>query len=43
MLIYSQAIQQFDYPGASVVALCNIALSLALYFVYRGLLARSSA
>ena len=43
MLIYNQAIQQFDYPGASVVALCNIALSLALYFVYRGLLARSSA
>lgn len=40
MLIYGKAIQQFDYPGASVVALCNIALSLTLYALYRHLLTR---
>lgn len=40
MLIYDKAIQQFDYPGASVVALCNIMLSLTLYALYRQLLAR---
>jgi 2-aminoethylphosphonate transport system permease protein len=40
MLIYGKAIQQFDYPGASVVALCNITLSLTLYALYRHLLTR---
>ena len=43
MLIYGKAIEQFDYPGASVVALCNIALSLSLYFGYRRLLGRLPA
>lgn len=43
MLIYGKAIEQFDYPGASVVALCNVALSLSLYFGYRRLLDRLPA
>ncbi len=40
MLIYGKAIEQFDYAGASVVALCNIALSLGLYFACRRLVDR---
>lgn len=41
MLIYNQAIQQFDYAQGSATALCDIALSLALYFLYRRLLGRA--
>lgn len=39
LLIYGEAIQQFDYSGAAVVALCDIALSLGLYALYRASLA----
>lgn len=40
LLIYSEAIQQFDYARASVAALCDIGLSLGLYALYRAALAR---
>ena len=43
LLIYGKAIQQFDYTGAAVVALCDIALSLGLYALYRASLARLGA
>lgn len=35
VLIYGLAVQQFNYSAASVVALCNIALSLSLFGLYR--------
>ena len=35
LLIYDKAIQEFDYPTACVVAIVNVALSLALYTLYR--------
>lgn len=41
MLIYDKAIQEFDYGGACVIALVDIALSLTLYACYRLLLSRS--
>lgn len=43
VLIYGEAIQQFNYTGASVVALCDIALSLALFALYRISLTRLGA
>lgn len=36
MLIYGKAIQEFDYTSASVIAVVNVALSLTLYALYRG-------
>jgi len=35
LLIYSKAIQEFDYATACVIAVVNIALSLGLYTLYR--------
>jgi 2-aminoethylphosphonate transport system permease protein len=40
LLVYDKAIQQFDYPSACVVATINVLLSLLLYSVYRGTVAR---
>jgi 2-aminoethylphosphonate transport system permease protein len=40
MLIYSEAIQQFDYASACVIAIVNIVLSLTLYSLYKLLLTR---
>jgi 2-aminoethylphosphonate transport system permease protein len=40
LLVYDKAIQQGDYTAACVIAVINIALSLALYTVYRSLLAK---
>lgn len=40
LLIYDKAIQEFDYPTACAVALVNVALSLALFGVYRAVLRR---
>ncbi len=38
LLIYDKAIQEFDYTSACVLASVNIALSLALYSLYRATL-----
>jgi 2-aminoethylphosphonate transport system permease protein len=35
LLIYSKAIQEFDYTTACVIAVVNVALSLGLYSLYR--------
>ena len=35
MLVYGKAIVTFDFPAASVVAVVNVMLSLALYGIYR--------
>ncbi|MCA1222062.1 2-aminoethylphosphonate ABC transporter permease subunit [Streptomyces sp. 8L] len=35
MLVYSKAILQSDYAGASVVAVVNVAISVGLYSLYR--------
>lgn len=43
MMIYGKAIDEFDYPAASVVAICNVVLSLGLYFAYRRALERMPA
>lgn len=40
VLIYTRGIVSFDLPGAAVVATVQIALSLALYAVYRVVFAR---
>ena len=40
LLVYDKAIQEFDYRTACVIAMVNIVLSLALYFLYRGVLGR---
>jgi 2-aminoethylphosphonate transport system permease protein len=40
LLIYDKAIQEFDYTTACVIAVINVALSLALYSLYRTMLAR---
>jgi 2-aminoethylphosphonate transport system permease protein len=40
LLVYDKAIQEFDYTTACVIAVINVALSLALYAVYRTLVAR---
>ena len=40
MLVYTKAIITFDLPGAAVVACLQLALSLAVYGTYRGLVRR---
>ncbi len=35
LLIYTKAIQEFDYTGACVLAVINVCLSLSLYSLYR--------
>jgi len=40
LLVYDKAIQEFDYTSACVVATVNVALSLALYSLYRFLVGR---
>lgn len=40
LLIYDKAIQEFDYTTACVIAVVNVALSLALYALYRTLVGR---
>jgi len=40
LLVYDKAIQEFDYSTACVIAVVNVALSLALYALYRTLLGR---
>ena len=40
LLIYDKAIQEFDYTAACVIAVVNVALSLGLYAIYRGLVGR---
>jgi 2-aminoethylphosphonate transport system permease protein len=40
LLVYDKAIQQGDYTAACVIAMINIALSLALYTLYRNLIAK---
>ncbi|MDL2401884.1 2-aminoethylphosphonate ABC transporter permease subunit [Rhizobium mayense] len=39
VLIYSKAIQEFDYTTACVIAVVNVALSLGLYSLYRAVIA----
>jgi 2-aminoethylphosphonate transport system permease protein len=41
MVIYGKAIQEFDYTAGCVAAVVNIALSIALYSLYRFVLSRS--
>ncbi|MDJ0339966.1 2-aminoethylphosphonate ABC transporter permease subunit [Streptomyces sp. H10-C2] len=43
MLVYSKAILESDYTGACVVAVVNIVLSVALYGLYRVVVARTAA
>ncbi|TGD88123.1 2-aminoethylphosphonate ABC transporter permease subunit [Mycolicibacterium sp. CH28] len=43
VLIYTRGIVTFDLPGAAVIATVQIALSLALYIVYRAVFARVAA
>lgn len=38
LLVYDKAIQEFDYTTACVIAVANVALSLALFTLYRLLL-----
>jgi 2-aminoethylphosphonate transport system permease protein len=40
LLIYDKAIQEFDYPAACAIAVVNVAVSLALFALYRTFLAR---
>lgn len=40
LLIYDKAIQEFDYTSACVIATVNVALSLALFTLYRVVLSR---
>lgn len=40
LLVYDKAIQEFDYTTACVIAVVNIGLSLALYSLYRLIVAR---
>lgn len=42
-LVYSKAILDGDYPGACVVAVVSIVLSVGLYALYRVLVARTAA
>lgn len=39
LLIYDKAIQQFDYTTACVIAVVNVGLSIALYSLYRYVIA----
>ncbi|MFI9046680.1 2-aminoethylphosphonate ABC transporter permease subunit [Streptomyces sp. NPDC053427] len=43
MLVYTKAILDGDYTGACVVAVLNIALSVALYALYRTVASRTGA
>ncbi|GGU95558.1 2-aminoethylphosphonate ABC transporter permease [Streptomyces albospinus] len=43
VLVYSKAILDGDYTGACVVAVVNIALSAALYALYRTVMSRTAA
>lgn len=43
LLVYGKAIEEDDYTTACVIAVVNIALSLALYALYRTLLGRAGA
>ncbi|WP_424568042.1 2-aminoethylphosphonate ABC transporter permease subunit [Streptomyces sp. CH-036] len=43
MLVYSKAILESDYPAACVVAVVNIAISVGLYSLYRGVSRRAGA
>lgn len=40
MLVYTKAIQEFDYTTACVIAVVNVALSLGLYSFYRVIVAQ---
>ncbi|WP_102222895.1 2-aminoethylphosphonate ABC transporter permease subunit [Acidimangrovimonas sediminis] len=40
LLVYSKAIQEFDYPTACVVASANLVLSVGLYALYRAMVGR---
>jgi 2-aminoethylphosphonate transport system permease protein len=40
LLVYDKAIQEFDYTTACVIAVVNVALSLALYALYRSVVGR---
>ncbi len=40
LLVYSKAIQEFDYTTACVIAVANLVLSLGLYTLYRVLVGR---
>jgi 2-aminoethylphosphonate transport system permease protein len=40
LLVYDKAIQEFDYTSACVIATINVALSLALFMLYRLVLSR---
>jgi 2-aminoethylphosphonate transport system permease protein len=42
LLVYDKAIQEFDYPAACAIAVVNVAVSLALFALYRTFLARFS-
>jgi 2-aminoethylphosphonate transport system permease protein len=42
MLVYSKAILDGDYPGACVVAVVSVALSVALYALYRAAMTRAT-
>ncbi len=42
VLIYSKAILEGDYPGACVVAVVNVVLSVALYGLYRAAMSRTT-
>ncbi|WP_333771435.1 2-aminoethylphosphonate ABC transporter permease subunit [Streptomyces sp. IBSBF 2435] len=41
-LVYSKAILDGDYPGACVVSVVSVALSVTLYALYRAVLARAT-
>ncbi|MDH6702240.1 2-aminoethylphosphonate ABC transporter permease subunit [Streptomyces griseoviridis] len=43
MLVYSKAILESDYPGACVVAVVNVLISVGLYALYRGVSRRAGA
>ncbi|MER5205927.1 2-aminoethylphosphonate ABC transporter permease subunit [Streptomyces sp. NPDC002825] len=43
MLVYSKAILESDYAAACVVAVVNVALSVGLYVLYRGVSRRAGA
>ncbi|MFD8014347.1 2-aminoethylphosphonate ABC transporter permease subunit [Streptomyces sp. NPDC058955] len=43
MLVYSKAILESDYAAACVVAVVNVAISVGLYAVYRGVSRRAGA
>ncbi|MFC9395162.1 2-aminoethylphosphonate ABC transporter permease subunit [Streptomyces sp. NPDC057027] len=43
MLVYSKAILESDYASACVVAVVNVALSVGLYVLYRGVSRRAGA